>query len=55
MSETWSNGDGRQFRIVEEIILDGQHWIHYQRVDRPDLAYSCLAAAFYHRFVRGSA
>ena len=55
MSETWSNGDGRQFRIVEEIILDGQHWIHYQRVDRPDLAYSCLAAAFYHRFVRGPA
>ena len=54
MTETWSSGDGRQFRITQEIIKDGEHWIYYQRVDQPDLEYNCLAAAFYHRFVRGA-
>lgn len=52
MTEYWSQGDGLLFVITHERREQDQHWIHYQRVDRPDLNYHCLAPAFYHRFVR---
>ncbi len=49
----WQSGDGRKFQVITEILLEGNSWIHYRRIDseyEEPKEFSCYKESFLERF-----
>lgn len=45
----WVSSEGKAFRVIHRIQLDGNVWIHY-RCDTDSKEYSCYEDSFVGRF-----
>lgn len=49
----WDNGQGKIFRVLHTIEVDGHTWIHYIKDNAPEdenREYSCYQESFLSRF-----
>jgi len=49
----WDNGQGKIFRVLHTIEVEGQSWVHYIKDNAPEdetREYSCYQESFLSRF-----
>ena len=49
----WDNGQGKIFRVLHTIEVEGHTWVHYIKDNAPDdneREYSCYLESFLSRF-----
>jgi hypothetical protein len=49
----WSGTDGTTFQVITEVLVEGNEWVHYRRIDNKDpKEFSCFKESFLARFTR---
>lgn len=49
----WRSHDGRTFQVINEVIVEGNEWVHYRRIDGEydePKEFSCYKESFLSRF-----
>ena len=49
----WQSADGSQFQVIAEVIIEGNSWVHYRRINseyEEPKEFSCYTESFLSRF-----
>jgi len=52
MGSKWTGGEGRTFRVIGTVEIEGKNWVYYrlENSDQEPREFSCLEETFLARF-----